>query len=507
MSYRFILGLAALLSTGIASAVMARTIEVPRCATGNCPNGVNEYSTIDSALIAAQDGDRIHISAGTYTAPSGGWQITKSIEFYGDGSGDKAGGTTRLKAAGTPPSGPVVVLYPNTVSGSANLEGVYIHDLQIRQDSKPNSLISGQYGITWTQSGTNMIEELRLARLYIANMGDDGINLIGVSNGGSSTYVVSCSIQDVEVMDCLGHGMQLYQCTGTYLLGCYAHRNGLTGCFAAGSEGFRSIASAFEANDLSGQGKPQLQIDSCHGFLVEGCHFEEFDDGGPGAIRLDQDFGGYIGGCIFANASGTNARGIFLSNAGVSPAAPSSDITIGPNAWQRVNTLIEFDDTDSIRACTVMPQSVWSSTGVASKIVVPEAVDRGNIVYPHTSNTSNLTAGIVLPRLSGSKRDAMVAASSGGTRREGLTVYNDAAKALNYYNGSVWTTVPSYFPTKSSSTNAPAGGIAFPLVASTTRDSLPGTFKVEGAVIYNKTTHEFNYWNGSVWRGLSTKNP
>src|SRR5262249_23111338 len=161
------------------------------------------------------------------------------------------------------------------------------------------------------------------------------------------------------------------------------------------------------------------------GFVVEGVHFEEFG-GGPSAIRLDQNLGGYIGSCVFVNASGAGSTGIWVSEAGTN--APSSGIVIGPNQWSNTDVLVKIDDTDSLRSCVVMPQGVLSAVNVAAKMIIPDVVNRGHVIYSATSNTTNLTAGVALPRLSGSKRDGMTASSSGGTRREGLTVYNDPAK-------------------------------------------------------------------------------
>lgn len=420
-----------------ASTVFSRTYEVGSCSTCNCFLG--NCATLDSALVYVQDGDRIHMSAGTYVAPSGGWHITKSIELFGDGAGDKAGGATRLmpNAPGGTPAGAVIVLEPNTVSGSADLENVNIHDLQLLgQTNRPTSAISGQYGITWQQSGGKSIEDLRLSRLYIGNMGDDGINLKGVG----STFVVVADINDVEVMDCLGDGIELYQCTATNLIGDDFHRCDLTGGNIGGCEGIRIIGSTFEDNDLASpnQGKAMLQVDSSHGFVVQGCHFEQFDHGAALAIRVDNDLGGYIGSCLFSNPTATTSRGIWLSDSGTNPANPVTGIVIGPNAWQLVDTLVTCSNSDSIRSCTVFPQSVWTSTGVASRIQIPEAVDRGNVIYAATSSTSSLTAGVALPRLSATKRDAMTAVGSGGTRREGLLIYDNTARRMEHWDGRKW---------------------------------------------------------------------
>src|SRR5262249_1457736 len=45
---------------------------------------------IQAALDAALEGDTIYIPSGTYTAPTGGWQIKKGITVRGSGAGTSA---------------------------------------------------------------------------------------------------------------------------------------------------------------------------------------------------------------------------------------------------------------------------------------------------------------------------------------------------------------------------------------------------------------------------------
>src|SRR5262245_19652115 len=66
----------------------AKTITVPRCPWAHCyEDSTFAFNTVDSALTAANAGDRIYIRKGTYTAPSGGWKIAKTLEIFGDGPG------------------------------------------------------------------------------------------------------------------------------------------------------------------------------------------------------------------------------------------------------------------------------------------------------------------------------------------------------------------------------------------------------------------------------------
>ena len=454
--------------------------------------------TVSLAGTAA-DGDRIHIASGIYRAPANGWFIRRSLELFGDGAGDLAGSATRLKPFQD--GHPVLVLKTPDRTGTNFLENVFIRDLQIRQDAKPTVFARGGNGIVWQQlAGTRQrnIGNLRLARLMIANMAGDGINL--TASDSADTYLVGASITDVDVRDCLGHGLAIYRGTVVYILGGYYHLNGKTGADLSSCVGARIIGSSFESN--GGNGLPELELASSNGFMVEGNHFEQFDSGGPGAIRVG-GVGGYIGSNVFVNVGGP-ARATTGIHIGSDPPM-AQGIVVGPNWWTNVNTLIAILDSDSVRSCVVMPQTVSWSPGVASRIVVPEAPDRGHIVHASTSNTSNLTAGLALPGLSAAKRDAMTAASSGGTRRDGLFVYNDGTKRLNHWDGSRWVEEVAYFPS-GPTPDAPPGGINLPgAIDAAARNRIPSEFRSPGALIYNSETRRLNYWDGSAWKEVAVK--
>jgi hypothetical protein len=454
-----------------------------------------DSTSFTSALGNAQDGDRIHLSAGTYRAPSGGWVVRRSIELFGDGAGDVAAGSTRLKPNSD--SQPVLVLKPPDSGGSGNLENVYIHDLQIRPDSPPGSYSSTGHGIFWEQQGSTgrNLGTLRLSRVYIRDMRGDGINLIGSDT--YQTYAVGVTLADVDVEHCWGNGLNVYRGTVVALFGGYYHNNHLTGCNLSSCNDAKVIGAALEEN--AGEGMPQLELANAQGFLVEGCHFEEFDDGGPGAIKIGGN-GGQIVGCFFGNETGTGSTGIAITNAN------ARGVVVGPNVWSNVDVLVTITDSDDFRSCTVFPQAIYNSNNVASKIVVPEAADRGHFVFSATDNTSSLTAGLALPRLSATKRDAMTAASSGGTRREGLVIYNDTDDRLNHWDGKRWVQDVAFFPSDSTTAGAAPGGINVPsALTSSTRNNIPSVYKKKGAFFFNSNTNKLNYWDGGNWKELDGK--
>jgi len=191
------------------------------------------------------------------------------------------------------------------------------------------------------------------------------------------------------------------------------------------------------------------------------------------------------------------------------PAARSSGIVVGPNAYANVDVAVEIADGRNITSCTVFPQLVNiqnNTSGAAARVIVPDAVDRGHLVFAPSADDSNLTAGIGFPRLSRAKRDAMVAASRGGPRREGLVIYDDRDKGLNHWDGKRWVRDAAYFPADSTSATSAPGGINVPSVlSSSSRDKIPAEFRVKGALIFNTTTNMLNVWDGTSWREISVK--
>jgi hypothetical protein len=485
--------------------VRARTWEV----TGDT---VNAGQRITNALLNAVDGDRIHIaSPGTYIAPAGGWILKKSLEIYGDGVGNQIDPqATFLRPADD--SNPVLVIQSDSASSSM-LENLYIHDLQIGQNvwPGPTTLKSNSYGIYYSQgSSTKDLVTLRLERLFINGMANDGIHLDGDSRG-----ITGVSMVKVVSTENAGSGLWIYHSSLVNVVDSYFSRNQMAGAKILGCGAARVMWSAFEENwkgtpDPGGGTVGHLTLAGSHGFLVHGCHFEEWDDRNGSAqdplamtaMYVYDCVGGQIGSCSFGNETlTTNSRAIFLGYT-----APLTNIVIQPNVFSAVDIAIELQDTPTLNSCVIFPQAHFGQYG-PGKVIVPEAVDLGHVVLPTTKHGfGGITAGIELPRLSVARRDSMAAPGSGGTRREGLFSYNNDVKALNYWDGSRWRQEVAFFPTTTAA-NAPPGGINLPAITSTTRDNMPTAFKTAGTLIFNSSTNELNYWNGSAWRAVTNKNP
>ena len=417
---------------------------------------VTNSAGLTSALADAQNGDRVHVNApGPYRAPSQGWHITRSIELFGDGSGhDWTNDATTLWAAS--PSDPVLVLDVSQTPDKGALQNVHIHDLQIRGLANPPCAPApNSNGIVFDNAAfpRRLLSNLRLERLSINDMGNDGIHLTA-ANLGAGAIVGLTMIDCMSAHNC-ANGLTLRYATVPYILRGYFQLNRQMGARITGCDEPQIVGCVFEDNEDDGAHaafSPQLFMETVHAFLVQGCHFESFNKPvSKTALTVVGGHGGYIGSNTFGNADGAGTRGIYIY-AG-SPPSPSSSVVLGPNAWGNVDVLIELHDHPLVTSCVVLPQAVTNAdAGIASRIIIPESADRGHVVMPATGigpaggAAFNLTAGVEFPRLSAARRDSMTAASSGGTRREGLVIYNVTTHELNYWNGSAWRAVTSKDP-------------------------------------------------------------
>ena len=465
----------------------------------------DQYATVEAAISAASPGDRIYIKKGTYTAPAGGYVISKSLEIFGDGPGGAVfAGTPGTLLEGAVGSTTPVIKIDVDGNPDAALRNVYIHDLQITQLTSNggipapfDTMNSGVYcKIT---SSSKSLGDFHLARLFIYGMGGDGIHLEGL-DGDHNPQIVS--IEDCVADFNSNNGLYMLYSNATAIRGGDFGGNYHKGIHASECPYITIVEAVAESNEHSGTGvatdtfvPSQVFMEGCNGFLMSGCDIEGFTNGGTGSVVgiAVNSLGGYIGSnSFYDNSALTGSTGIYVGYT-------SQGITVGPNQFTHVDKMIQVADDPAVKSCFIYPQVVPSYSTNGNKIVMPEAADRGHVVMPSTtSGTSNLTAGIEFPRLTGSTRDGMTAASSGGTRREGLVLYNDAAKKLNFWDGSQWRENVVYFP-RTTGYNSPTAGIIFPSIAGSTRDSIPSSVRPTGSVVYNSGVSRLNHWDGTRW--------
>jgi hypothetical protein len=283
------------------------------------------------------------------------------------------------------------------------------------------------------------VGNLRLARLFIYGMGNDGIHLEGKDG---SWDPVGVSIEDCNSVYNARHGLLALHVNQLNVRGGAYDGNWHKGAQIQGCPAVHIAGTTFESNEKTGVkvdslAPAQLFLENSGAFQVSGCHFEGFankDGSGQTAITINSR-GGYVGDCFFFS------NGIAPGSTGIYVGWESHSVVIGPNDWAHVDKLIEVADLPTTTSCTVMPQNVSESKGVASKVVIPDAADRGHLLVVPTSNVSNVTAGLGLPRVSQGARNAMTPAAAGGTLRKGLLIFNDSTGKLNYWDGASWREV------------------------------------------------------------------
>lgn len=404
----------------------------------------NAGQRLTNALANAEDGDRIHVqSPGPYIAPPGGWRIRRSIELYGDGAGKAVfqQGARHTSTVLQPHGGadPVLVLDLSEVPLHQSLWNVYLHDLQICQTGNvPAPGNPGSNGVFLKITEEKTVASLRLSRLFVYGMGNDGIHL----EGKDGTWdPVGVSLDDCNSVYNTRHGLLARYVNQLNVRGGAYHGNWNKGAQIQGCPAVHVAGTTFESNQKQGARKDtlaaaQLFIENSGGFQVSGCHFEGFANPGGSSQRAVaiNSSGGYVGECFFSGNGSTLSTGIYVGWS-------SHSVVVGTNDWSHVEKLVEVADVPTTTSCTVLPQNVSYSADAAARIVVPDAADRGHLLVVPTSNGSNLTAGLALPRLTKQTRDAMKPVSAGGTLRKGLLIFNETSGKLNYWDGTAWREV------------------------------------------------------------------
>jgi hypothetical protein len=266
-------------------------------------------------------------------------------------------------------------------------------------------------------------------------MGNDGIHL----EGKDGKYdPVGVSIQDCNSVFNRRHGLLAIHVNQLDVRGGGYDGNWRKGAQFQNCPAVHVSGTTFESNSKGGTGvdslaAAQVFVENSGGFQITGCHFEGFTNrGGSTTAVTINSCGGYIGENFFyADPATHGARGIYIG-------WDSRSVVVGANEWAWVDKLVEVADLPTTTSCTILPQNVAPYSRSESKVVVPDAADRGHLMVVPTANGSNLTAGWALPRLSKKVRDGMTPLAAGGTLRRGLLIFNDSTGKLNYYDGKAW---------------------------------------------------------------------
>lgn len=165
-------------------------------------HNVLDYPTPKDAFAAAADGDSVYFpGTKTYEAPPEGWQVTKSLEIYGNGPGDPptSCGTTLKPNSATGTTRDVFHLVPGDHAALANVE---FRDLAIQGSGAPGT------AIRYLASGSSKLSDIRITRVVISSMGSEGISLIGAEQApDAASRLTGVVITGTQIFDCGGAGL------------------------------------------------------------------------------------------------------------------------------------------------------------------------------------------------------------------------------------------------------------------------------------------------------------
>lgn len=351
---------------------------------------VADYPTVQDALDAARNGDRLYFPGSqVYEAPAGGWIINKRLEIFGDGPGnpDTYEGSVLVPAStGSPALNDVIVLDP---PAGEDLNNVFIHDLRITR--RPDQTgTDGRSGIRLLSASNKKVSSLRLERVSISLMGGTGLSLLATDGAAGALvglYMLCCDVQG-----CGGAGLDLRFGFQTYMARCRLDGNAEEGCRAFESE-VAAYATSFEGNnpDTAGLGRTQVNLTNCSVARIDACSFASFGSPNEAACVLQGAGGGQIGGCLFALDQ-------FESTAiGVDAGAVSNGaLLVLPNRFAGVGIAVRIANLAA--SCVVLPQFVESGT---TTIALPQGSNDAPIAIPraHSATTTELS-GLLPPAMS-----------------------------------------------------------------------------------------------------------
>lgn len=334
---------------------------------------VSPFDDLQAAVNATPEGGRLLLAGGTFTVPSGGLIISRSIEIAGLGQGN---GTT-LRPYSTAVNQPVIKFRSDNAYTNL-MNGVYIHDLIISggspvPDHAPANL-SGANGIEIAPDSAQLIWNVTLERVSVYGMGDNGLYVTG--NGGTSA-VIGLRVLSCSFTQNWGNGMYLRGatlletrgnlCASNYKRGAYFYEVDAH-CFGDYYED--NCHDATLASGYDGQVRFYAGNIAASGINVENFT----NDGTAGDARSTRLYqagtkagisilncSGFIGGCNIRNAvehTDPNQWGMHIDNSAAGGTVYA--LTVLPNRFELCGNAIFFFTPNA--KLTVHPQNVASGT-------------------------------------------------------------------------------------------------------------------------------------------------
>jgi hypothetical protein len=281
------------------------------------------YNGTTGAIDVAAAGDTIRIARGTYTAPTGGIQVKKSLYIRGEQG-------TVINPFGASANEPCIVIDPNGVL----LDRVEISDLSLQNTNRPAAFTSGNYGLKIKVNvAGSKLTRLYLNNVSVNNMGDSGFYLVAA--GTSDEVVVFCRMDRCWSTSNWGFGLEAGYVQPFTIDDSYFLLNSKDGAYCDNCEA-RFSSCAFENNERDSSRDAtfaaQCRLHACLIARVDSCHFENFNLEFPAISNGATVSGtGIPGGTTVSGAVSAGAKQLTLSaNA---TASGYSTLTIGGTAF------------------------------------------------------------------------------------------------------------------------------------------------------------------------------
>lgn len=172
---------------------------------------VLDFPSVEAALAAAQDGDRVYFpgTGSPYLVPLGtassGWVVNRSLELFGDGRGVPSSTLRTILVAQSGSDNHVLTLDAADVQpdagGLRSLANVYIHDLRILGTLTPAARDGGS-AIRFNSAEANKLDQFRLERVAISQMGGVAVDLQGAAPQIGGCAASRVAISEIEISDC-----------------------------------------------------------------------------------------------------------------------------------------------------------------------------------------------------------------------------------------------------------------------------------------------------------------
>lgn len=312
---------------------------------------VLDYASVQAALDAADDGDRIYFPGLQRYTTTTGWAIPKRLTLFGDGPGSWTSGSGSILVS-SHATAPLFAI-------ASGVSGVEIRDMQLLGPGG----IGSSAGILCLASPSHQTQDISLSRLFIADFPGHGIDLSWptISTGTLSRV----SIDDCVVKNCGGAGINLLNVLLAHLAACQLIGNQKNGIAATG--GSNAIYNCtFDGNSLlaswSQAANPKegnLKLDACLMSRVDACRFTNLQAGNVQKGCVVATSGpAILGPCYFDATTPGNTRGIELLS-GVGP------VNVFSNRFKNIKQLVVVN-AGAIQTVVMAQLSETAAAGTAT---------------------------------------------------------------------------------------------------------------------------------------------